>query len=103
MMAERKRLVLDANSLMRASLGVRLRVLIADLVSEVDFDVAEASAAEAAGYIGELATPRGLDSQIRRWTRGLWRSPSLTSRDAPTSAQSPAARRAKLPGLGPVI
>ncbi len=39
-MAERKQLVLDANSLIRASLGVRLRVLIADCVSEVDFDVA---------------------------------------------------------------
>jgi hypothetical protein len=102
-MAERKRLVMDANSLIRASLGVRLRVLIADCVSEVDFDVAEANAAEAAGYIGELATPRGLDPQIRRWARGLWRSPYLTSRHTLTSAQSPAARRAKLPGLGPVI
>jgi hypothetical protein len=36
-MAERKRLVLDANILIRASLGVRVRVLIADFVNEVDF------------------------------------------------------------------
>jgi hypothetical protein len=63
-MAESKRLVLDANILIRAFLGVRVRVLIADFVNEVDFDVAEANAAEAAGYIGELAARRGLDPQI---------------------------------------
>jgi predicted nucleic acid-binding protein len=63
-MAERKRLVLDANILIRACLGVRVRALIADFANEVDFYVAEANAAEAAGYIGELATRRGLDPQI---------------------------------------
>ncbi|MEY4354549.1 MAG: hypothetical protein RLZZ609_2790 [Cyanobacteriota bacterium] len=63
-MAERKRLVLDANILIRACLGVRVRALIADFAHEVDFYVAEANAAEAAGYIGELATRRGLDPQI---------------------------------------
>ena len=63
-MAERKRLVLDANILIRACLGVRVRALIADFALEVDFYVAEANAAEAAGYIGELATRRGLDPQI---------------------------------------
>jgi len=55
-MAERKRLVLDANILFRACLGVRVRALIADCVNEVDFYVAEANAAEATGTIGELAT-----------------------------------------------
>jgi hypothetical protein len=59
-MAERKRLVLDSNILIRACLGVRVRVLIADVVNEVDFYGAEANAAEAAGTIGELATRRGL-------------------------------------------
>ena len=63
-MAERKRLVLDANILIRACLGVRVRALIADFANEVDFYVTEANAAEAAGYIGELATRRGLDPQI---------------------------------------
>ena len=63
-MAERKRLVIDANILIRACLGVRARALIADFASEVDFYVAEANAAEASGYIGELASHRGLDPQI---------------------------------------
>jgi predicted nucleic acid-binding protein len=63
-MAERKRLVMDANILIRACLGVRARALIADFASEVDFYVAEANAAEASGYIGELASHRGLDPQI---------------------------------------
>jgi predicted nucleic acid-binding protein len=63
-MAERKRLVIEANILIRACLGVRARALIADFASEVDFYVAEANAAEASGYIGELASHRGLDPQI---------------------------------------
>jgi hypothetical protein len=48
-MAERKRLVLDAHILIRACLGIRVRQLIADSASEVDFFVAEANAAEASG------------------------------------------------------
>ena len=64
-MAERKRLVLDANILIRACLGVRVRALIADFANEVDFYVAEANTAEAAGYIGELATRRGLSQPIQ--------------------------------------
>jgi len=63
-MAERKRLVLDANILIRGCLGVRVRSLIADSAREVDFFVAEANAAEASGYISELAVRRGLDPQI---------------------------------------
>lgn len=57
-------MVLDANLLIRACLGVRVRALIAHFANEVDFYVAEANAAEAAGYIGELASRRGLDPQI---------------------------------------
>lgn len=44
----------------------RVRALIADFANEVDFYVAEANAAEAAGTIGELATRRGLDPHICR-------------------------------------
>ena len=43
---------------------IGLGALIADFVNAVDVYVAEANAAEAAGYIGELATRRGLDPQI---------------------------------------
>lgn len=63
-MAERKRLVLDAKILIRACLGVRARVSMADLVHEVDFSVAGANAAEAAADIGELASEQGHDPHI---------------------------------------
>ena len=63
-MTERKRLVLDANILIRACLGIRVRQLIADYASKVDFFVAEANAAEASGYIEILAARRGLDQAI---------------------------------------
>ena len=63
-MAERKRLVLDANILIRACLGIRVRQLIADFASKVDFHGAEANAAEASGYIDVLAVRRGLDKAV---------------------------------------
>jgi predicted nucleic acid-binding protein len=63
-MAERKRLVLDANILIRGCLGVRVRALIAYSAREVDFFVAEANSSEASGYLSELAARRGLDPQI---------------------------------------
>ena len=63
-MPERKRLVLDANILIRACLGIRVRQLIADSAGAVDFFVAEANAAEASGYIEVLAARRGLDQAI---------------------------------------
>ena len=54
-MAERNRLVLDVDILMRACLGVRVRALMADSANEVDV-FAEANAAEAAGYSVERAS-----------------------------------------------
>ena len=53
---ERKRLVLDANILIRGCLGVRVRNLIADYADRVDFFVAEANVAEAAGYTNVTIT-----------------------------------------------
>jgi hypothetical protein len=58
---ERKRLVLDANILIRGCLGVRVRTLIADYADQVDFFVAEANVAEAAHYIADLARNKNLD------------------------------------------
>jgi len=63
-MVERKRLVIDANILIRACLGVRARALIAEFVDRVDFFVAESNAAEAAAYISDLARQKNLDAQI---------------------------------------
>lgn len=45
---ERKRLVIDANILIRGHLGLRVRTLIAEYSDQVDFFVAEANVAEAA-------------------------------------------------------
>lgn len=63
-MVERKRLVLDANILIRGCLGVRVRNLIADYADRVDFFVAEANVAEAAGYIADLAREKNLDEVL---------------------------------------
>lgn len=52
---ERKRLVLDANILIRGVLGVRVRALIAQYLTEVDFYVAETNAVEAGLYVADLA------------------------------------------------
>jgi predicted nucleic acid-binding protein len=61
---ERKRLVLDANILIRGCLGLRVRALIARYADQVDFFVAEANVAEAAAYIAELARKRGLSAEV---------------------------------------
>jgi len=61
---ERKRLVIDANILIRGCLGVRVRTLIADYADRVDFFVAEANVAEAAGYISDLAREKNLDEAV---------------------------------------
>ena len=61
---ERKRLVLDANILIRGCLGLRVRALIAQYADQVDFFVAEANVAEATAYVTDLARKRGLDSEV---------------------------------------
>jgi predicted nucleic acid-binding protein len=61
---ERKRLVIDANILIRGCLGVRVRTLIADYADRVDFFVAEANVAEAAHYISHLAREKNLDEAV---------------------------------------
>jgi predicted nucleic acid-binding protein len=61
---ERKRLVIDANILIRGCLGMRVRTLIADYADRVDFFVAEANVAEAAHYIADLARAKNLDETV---------------------------------------
>jgi predicted nucleic acid-binding protein len=63
-MPERKRLVLDANILIRACLGVRVRQLIAEYSDSVDFYVVAPTVEEASRYVTTLAAKRGLDLQI---------------------------------------
>ena len=58
---ERKRLVLDANILIRGCLGLRVKCLIATYADQVDFYVAESNVTEAAHYIAELAKKKQLD------------------------------------------
>jgi predicted nucleic acid-binding protein len=61
---ERKRLVLDANILIRGCLGLRVRALLARYADQVDFFVAEANVAEAAAYMTDLGRKRGLSAEV---------------------------------------
>jgi predicted nucleic acid-binding protein len=61
---QHKRLVLDANILIRAVLGRRVRQLIADSCQDVAFYVAEANYDEAAHYLAELAPARGIAESV---------------------------------------
>ena len=54
-----RRLVVDANILIRAVLGRRVRLLIADACDRVSFYVAEANYDEATHYLAELAPRPG--------------------------------------------
>lgn len=64
-----RRLVLDANILIRAVLGRRVRELIARYCDEVAFYVAESNYEEAAAYLAELAPARGIAEEI--WRQAL--------------------------------
>ncbi|XRI77934.1 PIN domain-containing protein [Acidithiobacillus sulfuriphilus] len=55
----RRRLVVDANILIRAVLGRRVRLIIADACDRGSFYVAEANYHEAKHYLTELAPARG--------------------------------------------
>ena len=60
-MAASKRLVLDANILIRAVLGVRVRSLIEARCERIAFFVASESLEEAVKYLGEIAAERGIE------------------------------------------
>ncbi len=66
---QHKRLVLDANILIRAVLGQRVRQLISDSCQDVAFYVAEANYDEAEHYLAELAPARGITETI--WQASL--------------------------------
>ena len=65
-MAASKRLVLDANILIRAVLGARVRSLIEAHCERVAFFVASESLGEAEKYLGEIAAERGIATAIWR-------------------------------------
>lgn len=66
---QHKRLVIDANILIRAVFGTRVRHLIATATEEVAFYVAEANYQEANHYLAELAPRRGIPEQV--WQAAL--------------------------------
>lgn len=66
---QHKRLVLDANILIRAILGTRVRHLIAAATEEVAFYVAEANYQEASHYLAQLAPRRGISESV--WQTAL--------------------------------
>jgi predicted nucleic acid-binding protein len=61
---ERKRLVLDANILIRGCFGRRVRTVLANHAEQADFFVAQAALSEASRYVADLARRRGLDEAI---------------------------------------
>ena len=63
---QRKRLVIDANILIRAVFGQRVRELIATSSERVAFYVAEANVTEAESYLSHLAPRRGISEEVWR-------------------------------------
>lgn len=61
-----KRLVIDANILVRAVLGVRVRELIERYCESAAFYVAESNLEEAMQYLAELAPRRGIREEVWR-------------------------------------
>lgn len=61
---QHKRLVIDANILIRAVFGTRMRQLIAASSAHVAFYVAEANFEEAERYLGQLAPARGMPEAV---------------------------------------
>ena len=59
-------LVIDANILIRAVLGVRVRALIERYSDSVAFYVAEPNFEEAAMYLGDLAAKHGIQEEVCR-------------------------------------
>ena len=63
---QHKRLVIDANILIRAVLGQRVRLLIAAACDRVAFYVAEPNYDEAEHYLAQLAPARGIAEPVWR-------------------------------------
>lgn len=66
---QHKRLVIDANILIRGVFGTRVRELIVAATEEVAFYVAEANYREACHYLAELAPRRRLADPV--WKAAL--------------------------------
>ena len=86
-------LVLDANILVRAVLGRRVRPLLEDYAGSVTFFVADAAYCEAEEYVGELVATRGGDAEAAlRLLRALCRLVTLlepeTYRDCEADARA---------------
>ena len=64
-----KRIVIDANILVRAVLGVRVRELIERYCDSTAFFVAESNVEEAMQYLAELTSKRGIREEI--WQESL--------------------------------
>lgn len=104
LIVERKRLVVDANILIRGCLGMRVRSLIASDSDRVDFFVAKANAAEAADYIAALARKRGLDEKVCRETLlTLMRIVQLVENNVLESVRQEALARIRDPADWPAL
>ncbi|MCP9915251.1 PIN domain-containing protein [Cyanobium sp. ATX 6F1] len=104
MSKERKRLVLDANILIRGVFGVRVSALIAEYADRVDFFVAQANTEEAAHYIAELSEKRKLNPEITNEAfLRLMRIVQVVDDSALESAQQEAEARIRDPSDWPAL
>ncbi len=92
---QHKRLIIDANILIRAVLGRRVRDLIERYCHSVAFYVAEANAEEAEFYLSkELAAKRGLDEEVWRPVfEGVMKAVQLIADDVLTEIEDQAKAR----------
>ena len=89
-----RRLVIDANILIRAVLGIRVREIIERYCESTAFYVAEANFEEAVQYLAELAPRRGIRDDV--WRESLNRvmaAVQIIRQEELTSAESEARAR----------
>ena len=83
-----KRLFIDANILVRAVLGIRVRELIERYCESVAFYVAESNVEEAMQYLAELAPRRGLREEVwRQSLAGIMAAAAVVTVDSPEEHQ----------------
>ena len=87
-----KRIVIDANILVRAVLGIRVRELIERYCGSVGFYVAEANVEEAVQYLGALTAKRGMQEDAWRESLTAVMTAVQIIPQAELTAAEPAAR-----------
>lgn len=89
-----KRIVIDANILIRAVLGIRARQLIERYCDSTAFYVAESNVEEAMQYLAELAAKRGIREEVwQESVAGIMMAVQIIPQVELTTAESEAKAR----------